>query len=246
MLADTTPALQRGIGTRPHLEHGINGVDHVVQCWKVTIMQAATPGQLPDPLNRIEFRTVWRQEMQTKVFRDFFAPRRVERGVVIMRIVYDHHDLPSGTTMARQLPKEVPARHRVKHTIGSRHHELALLQPHRDEKADALSRRGVKTNRIIHFWRHPHAATRTMLLEVNFIHRPQIDFVLPGQGAEFFYAWLVIKDRLLPPADVVCATGSQTGGKAAGTAAPSMSRLSSDRGTQTRLGHPTSQSPRRR
>src|SRR5260370_34533268 len=61
-----------------------------------------------------------------------------------------------------------------------------MPQAHGPEIAHALAGRGVEQDRVLDFWRGPHAAARAMLLKVHLIGGPKIDTVVPHQGLEFF------------------------------------------------------------
>jgi hypothetical protein len=48
----------------------------------------------------------------------------------------------------------------------------------------------VQQDRVLDFWRDPHAAARAMLLKVHLVGGPKIDAVVLHQGFEFFYVLL--------------------------------------------------------
>jgi len=212
----------------------------MVQCGKVAIVQTAATDQLPNALYRIELGTVGRQKVETKVIGDFLPPALMKRGMMITSIVDNDHRLsPTPAAYTFELPEELPTGACVKHAFGWRHHQLAILEPHRAEKADALSSRSVQTDWIIDFRRNPQATTRAMLLEMHFIHRPQIDFDLSRQEAEFFCVRLATEGRLERLGAGVCATESPVAGKAAGIAGPSSLRPAGGQQTRTTSDHPT-------
>ncbi len=64
--------------------------------------------------------------------------------------------------------------------------QLAVTQPHCAEVSDASPCRVMQQHRVRRFRRNPHAASRTVLLEMNFIHRPKVDVFVSCQPAEFF------------------------------------------------------------
>lgn len=204
-------------------------------------MQTTTADQLPDPFNRIELGAVRRQEMKTEMVCDFFAPFLVQACVMVTGIVGNHDDGPAGPTAdALNLPEEIPAGLRVKHTLRSRHDEFAILKSHRAEITDALASWGVEADGIGHFRRNPHPTAGSMLLKMHFIHRPQIDISLARQDVEFFYARLAIQDWLWRPVAAVFATENPDGEIVADTDEPSASLHAFGQDTPTGLVHPTS------
>src|SRR3974377_1504986 len=171
--------------------------DNVTQFVKVAIVQAAATNQLPHSFNGIELRTVGRQEVQTEVVGYFLAPPFVETGMVIPSVVRDNYRLPPSTACSpSQFAQKLPTGLGIKHTLRSRHQQFPVVQAHGSEKADALSGGCVMAHRVLHLWRNPHATTRTMLLEMHFIHCPQIEVGSSRQCAEFFYARLHIRGLL--------------------------------------------------
>jgi hypothetical protein len=67
MSKESTESLQGDVWACPRSQCWVNGFYDIVQDGKVTIMQAAPPDELPYAFNRIEFRAVRRQKMQTKM-----------------------------------------------------------------------------------------------------------------------------------------------------------------------------------
>jgi hypothetical protein len=239
MLENPTEAPQRGVGTGPDLECGCHRRDHLIQSCEIAVVKTAPPSQLPDPFDRIEFRTVGRQEVQAKMIRDLSSPSHMQVGMVIASVVEDHHHFPAWATAALQFPVKIPAGAGVKHTVGPGQDQLAISEAYGPEKADALSRRRMQANRIGYLGRNPHTATRAMLLEMNFIHGPQINVVSSRQCAEFFYAWLARADRLAPLAGAACAIESPIGGTTADTGALLISHPVPGSETPTAWGRPT-------
>ena len=243
MLENPTETLQRRVGAGPAFKGWRQRGDHRSQGCEIAVMKTAPPGQLPNPFDRIEFRAVGRQKMQGEVANHCASPSFMKVGMVIASIVDDDHHFPAWTAVALQFPVEVPAGAGVKRAIGPGHDQFAVLEAHGAEKADALSRRSMQTNRIVHFGRHPHAAARAVLLKVNFIHGPQINVVPSRQCAEFFCAWLAKTDRPAPLADAAFVSGSPTDGITVGTGALSISLPALEPKTPTGWDHPTGPSP---
>src|SRR5580704_9658368 len=136
MLENPAEALQRGVWAGPRFKGWFNRRDDLLQDCKITVVNAATPGEFPDPFDRIEFRTVGRQKVQAKVTGDFPPPWLMELGMVITGIVDDDHHFPAWPTVSLQFSKEVPAGDSVKPAVGPGHDQLAVLEAHGAKKAD--------------------------------------------------------------------------------------------------------------
>lgn len=65
-------------------------------------------------------------------------------------------------------------------------HQLAVTQADGAEVTDALSCRVMQQHRILGLRRNPHSASRTVLLEVDLIHGPEINVFASCQPAKFF------------------------------------------------------------
>ena len=55
-------------------------------------METEPTGEFPDPLARIEFRTVRWQEVKGKAFGPFLPPVAVQSSMVVLSVVRDHED----------------------------------------------------------------------------------------------------------------------------------------------------------
>src|SRR5580700_11352620 len=74
-----------------------------------------------------------------------------------------------------------------KHDAGMRGGiELAVPQTHGGKIADALARRMMVHDGVLRLGRNPHAATRPLLLKVNFVQCPEVHSGIAHQLAEFF------------------------------------------------------------
>ena len=239
MLKDATKTLQGSVRARPNPKSRLNCRNEFVQIREVTIVETATPDQLPHAFDRIEFWTVWRQEMQAEVVGHQAAPGRMQVGMVIASVVQDDDHFPMRAVVPSEFGVEIPAGVGVKDAIGSGHDQLAVVEAYRAEKTDALACRRMEANGVSQFRRNPQAAARTVLLKMNFIQRPQVNVASSRQCAKFFYEWLAKPGRRGPVAGAVCASESPTAGTAAGTGAPLKSLPVPGRETPIASGHPT-------
>ena len=136
-------------------------------------MQAQATNQLPDPLNRIEIRTVRRQKVERKAPGLRFPPIAVKFAMVIPGIVRDHHNpIPSPGADPFQLLEEVPARLCVEAIHFATVHEAAIAQANGAKVAHALAPGVVSEHRVGEIRWNPHPASRAVLLEMQFVHRP--------------------------------------------------------------------------
>jgi len=88
-------------------------------------------------------------------------------------IEYENH-APSGGLLAQQSFEESPESRGVEDRT---HHAYKLTgtQVNGTETGDRLAGRRMLQDGILDFRRYPHAAARTVLLEVTFIQAPQVD-----------------------------------------------------------------------
>lgn len=241
MLSNAAQALERGVRPRPCAERWLDRSDDALQGREVLIMEATTTDQFPNPLDGIELRTVRRQKVQPEAIGDRGPPGFVQDRVVIAGVVADDHHLATGAASdTLKFAQEVPTSLRIEPAFGPRHDQFTVPQAHRAKEADTLARGGMAADRIMNLGRHPKTTARTVLLEMHFIHRPQIDVDASGQLPEFFYAPLALECPLAPLPDEACAAESQVAETVSGTGEPSTSPPVPGAETPTTLGRPTS------
>ena len=161
--------------------------DHIVDRREVPVVGREAPGQLPHPFDRIKVRAIRRQVFKPEPGLRGLAPLLVQRRVMVARIVRDHDDSPVGTrTDFPEMPQEIEARLGIEASGLTPVNQLAVTQADGAEVTDAPPRRVMQQHWIHGLRRNPHPASRTVLLEVNFIHRPEVDFVASCQPPEFF------------------------------------------------------------
>jgi hypothetical protein len=117
-----------------------------------------------------------RQEVQGEALGFFLSPIRVESGVVIFRVVGNHHHPPSRVSAdGAQVFQELPAGRSIELARLAPEQELAVAQADGPEVAHALASGVMEQNRILDFRRDPHPVARAVLLEVHFVHGPKIN-----------------------------------------------------------------------
>lgn len=173
-------------------------------------MQTKPPGQFPKSLNGIQIGAVGRKKIQGKVSPVLLPPVFMKIGMMISGIVRNDQDAPSG--FGTDLPKiahEGIESHSIESTLLSLKGEFAVAQSNGAEVADALARGMMKENRILFLRWNPHAATRSMLLEMNFVSRPKVNPGVRYPFCEFFYMPLEALDPPEQSEDGVCASGNR-------------------------------------
>jgi hypothetical protein len=122
------------------------------------------------------------------LLRLLFPPVSVEFRVVIAGVIRDDHNT-SATFRAgpTEMLEERMECHRIKSLCFSMKNKFSIPQTDGAKISDAFARRVMQQNRIGFFWRHPHEATRSVLLEMNLIGGPQINARIVRELSEFFY-----------------------------------------------------------
>jgi hypothetical protein len=94
---------------------------------------------------------------------------------MVLRIIADDHDA-SPFTSARRLQscEEFPETLGVEATCLPAMEKSSIAEPHGAKVSHAPPCGVVVHNGVFGFWRHPHAATRTMLLKVHLVESPQV------------------------------------------------------------------------
>lgn len=104
---------------------------------------------------------------------------------MVSGIVQDQHHARATRTMPPQRLQKCLERGRVERGA-QRADELAGAQADGPTTGHRLAGGGMAQNRILDFWRHPHATPGTMLLEVAFVHAPEFNAPASCQAVQFF------------------------------------------------------------
>ena len=175
--------------------------------------QAASP--FPDTRDRIELRTVGRQEIQLHPTMTCLKPGTEIPRMVIRGVVQDQLQTSTGAVMLQELLQK-PSKTDPIECLFHPRHQFAISNTHSPEQAHVLAGRSMQEDGVGFFRRNPHGAAGTMLLKVTFVQTPEIDVIAAGESAEFFYMPPAAQDRHAPGAAVVFGVGTPAHGKAAG------------------------------
>jgi len=130
--------------------------------------------------------------------------------MMVSGIVCNDNDTPptSRTGLPEAFEKHME-RQSVKLLLFSLANQLSITQTDSSEIAHALACRVMQQHWVFFLRRNPHQTTRSILLKMNFISRPQIDFGIGCKPSEFFYMPPEAQVRPGQSEDVVCADESQ-------------------------------------
>jgi hypothetical protein len=134
----------------------------------------------------------------------------MELGMMVSGIVYN--DNYASTASRTRLPKVFEKRmgcHGVKFLLLSLENQFSIAQANSPEIAQALTSGMMQQYRVLVLRRYPHQATRSILLKMNFIARPQIDFRIGCELSKFFYMPPEVQDRPGRSEGAVCADENQ-------------------------------------
>jgi hypothetical protein len=175
------------IRAAPFGELPFDGFGDAIQEAEIAIVQAKATRQFPNSLNRVQFRTVRREEIQSELRLLLLPPREMEPGSVVWGVVADQdHAAPGLGRGFAEVSQEFPERFPVKPFCLAAEEESAVTKANRSKVPHTLSRGMMKHHRVLIFWRDPHAAPRSLLLEMDFIHRPQVHTFVFQVSSKFF------------------------------------------------------------
>ena len=148
-------------------------------------MRGQAPSEFPDPFDRGQLRAVRWQEEQAQLA-PVLVQQRSERARMVVGGVVEHQDhAPAWSTMAQQAAQKGLERLAVEDG-GEPRHQATRVQVHCAKARHGLPCRRVHDHRIAALRRNPHAAPRSVLLEVTFVYAPQINVAALCQAPQFF------------------------------------------------------------
>lgn len=185
-------------------------------------MNAHFAGQLPDPFDRIEFRTVGRQEIKAQKSPLIPEPRLQGSRMMISGVIQNNYHFLSGKTMTNQMGQKNLKGFSIE-LFPLLDYQSPLLQTNGPKHPDSLMRRCLPENRIFHLGRNPHDIPGSMLLEMTLIQTPKIKIFSSQKPAEFFYMPPAPRDWLRQSPLAASVGEIQTDGRCVGIGAPRFS-----------------------
>ncbi len=246
MLSDRTELAKGGIGSRPGCELPVDELGKLSESREVTIVEPEFAEEFPDSLDGIEVRAVRREEEQDEAGLLKAAPFGVKSGMVIPGVIDDDDDAAAlAPAPAPQLAKEGPAGLGIEVSLRLGSDQPSISDPYGAKVADEFAGRRMATNRVPDFRWNPHAAPAAVLLEMDFVQRPEINLWVAGESTEFFLLPPVAAGRLGRSPGAVCGAGNPIGERAVGTGAPLGSPRTASARKPTTMARPIAVPPAR-
>lgn len=130
--------------------------------------------------------------------------------MVVLGIVNnDNYATAASRTDPSEVFKERKECHGVELLFLSLKNKFPVTQPDSSKIAYALSCWMMQQHRVILLRGNPHPATRSILLKMDFIGRPEIDSWIVYELSKFFYMPPELQDRIEQSKDAVCAGENQ-------------------------------------
>jgi hypothetical protein len=134
----------------------------------------------------------------------------MELGMMVSGIVCNDNDTsPTSRTGLPEAFEKHMERQSVKLLLLFLENQFPIAQTDSSEIAHALTSGMMQQYRVLFLRRDPYQTTRSILLEMNFINRPQIDFGIGCEPPEFFYMPPEAQGQPGQSEGVVCADESQ-------------------------------------
>jgi hypothetical protein len=125
------------------------------------------------------------------------SPIGVELGMVVSGVVCNDNDAPSASRAGlSKVFKKPMERHSVKLFLLSLKNQFSIAQTDRSKIPYTLTSGMVQQYGVPLLRRNPHQTTRPILLKMDFIGRPQVNFRIGDEPSEFFYMPPEVQDRL--------------------------------------------------
>ncbi|MGC2459587.1 MAG: hypothetical protein WA446_01210 [Steroidobacteraceae bacterium] len=145
-------------------------------------MRRQPSDQLPDSFDRCKLWTVGWQKLKPQVWSVPAQKRGQQFGVMIAGVV-EHHDHASARRSLAQQSLEAEEALEGQGVEFAHHaHELSGAQVDRAKASHGLASRRMLQDGVFDLRRYPHAAARTVLLEVTFLHAPQFNVGAASRG----------------------------------------------------------------
>ena len=150
-------------------------------------MQTNTTHQLPHQLHGVQVRTIGWQKIKDEAVSVFFPPLPVKLGMMVFCVIRDQrHFTPLSGTHCEQFLHEVMEALGVELVRFSHGDKQPIPQSHGPKVPYTFTPWEMPNHRVLDLGWNPHPASRTVLLKMNFIKRPQVDPFIPDYGSKFF------------------------------------------------------------
>ena len=143
----------------------------MVEGWEVPIVGRQPATEFPNPLDWIEFGTVWRQEHEREQLAVRVQPRLEHSSVVVLGVVKHQDEALATGAMFEQAHQEAPEGLAVEYRFKGGD-QFAGADVGRAEARHGLARGRMQEDGVFVFRRDPHTAAGAVLLEVAFVGTP--------------------------------------------------------------------------
>ena len=134
-------------------------------------------------------------------------------------VIQNQDHLPTSVVMGQELLQETK-KSLGRESIGLSGYQPSIGYTDGSEYCDTVPSRCMENDRIHILWRHPHGTSRTVLMEMTFILKPEITILSSSKAAEFFYMFAAPPGLPRQPTDAAFAGETLAGGTISGIAAP--------------------------
>ena len=170
---------------------------------EVPVVGADCPCELPEPLDAIEFGTVWPEEIQPQYIPMCCEPS-LPRFSMMPSAIIDHHEhATSFAPIPEELLEEALERCDIESVSFHPGNQTAVMARHCTEDGSGLTGRRMQQGRILLFGWKPPPAPGAMLLEITLVFKPKINAWIAGHATEFLYMPAVLWSQREQSADGV-------------------------------------------
>lgn len=160
---------------------------YLLHMCKIPVVGCQPSGQLPDPFDWIQLRTIWRQVQQTEPLGTTAAPVCMQDGVMVSGIIGQYNNSTAGVgAYSAKLFHEDPKRISVESAQFPLKDKLPIGKSHGTKVADTFARWVMQNHRVLAFGRNPHSTPGAMLLKMHFVQGPDISRAAEGNLSDFF------------------------------------------------------------
>ena len=158
-------------------------------------MGAERACQLPHSFDGVQFRTVWRKEVQPENITVCREPFLNGVGMVPAGIVHNDNHATSFATMAQKEAEKPLERFCVEFGSFYLCDQPPVMTGNSTEDGHGLACRCMEYDGVGLLRWYPHQATGAMLLKMAFIFKPEINVWIESHAVEFFYMPAAVRDQ---------------------------------------------------